>query len=58
MGPSEHISIVESNEEVGQQLAEALKTVYNKDIEHYKLGGVLGTHTGPGTVGACIVTEQ
>lgn len=58
MGQIENACIVESNEEVGQQLAEALKTVYNKDIEHYKLGGVLGTHTGPGTVGVCVVTEQ
>ncbi len=58
MGQVENVCIVESNEEVGQQLAEALKTVYNKDIEHYKLGGVLGTHTGPGTVGICVVTEQ
>ena len=58
MGQVENVCVVESNEEVGQQLAEALKTVYNKDIEHYKLGGVLGTHAGPGTVGICVVTEQ
>ena len=58
MGQVENVCVVESNEEVGQQLAEALKTVYNKDIEHYKLGGVLGTHSGPGTVGICVVTEQ
>jgi DegV family protein with EDD domain len=58
MGQVENVCVVESNEEAGQQLAEALKTVYNKDIEHYKLGGVLGTHTGPGTVGICVVTEQ
>lgn len=58
MGPLENIYIAESNEEVGQQLAEALKPVYDKKIERYKLGGVLGTHTGPGTVAISVVTAH
>jgi DegV family protein with EDD domain len=56
-GKLEQISIAESNEEVGLQLAEALKTVSQGEIIRYKLGGVLGAHTGPGTV-AVIVTSQ
>ncbi len=54
-GPLEEIAIAESNEEVGQQLAQALKSVYTGEIAIYKLGGVLGTHTGPGTVAVVIV---
>lgn len=56
-GKLEQISIAESNEEVGLQLAGALKTVSNGEITRYKLGGVLGAHTGPGTV-AVVVTSQ
>ncbi len=56
-GKLEQISIAESNEEVGLQLAGALKTVSQGEIIRYKLGGVLGAHTGPGTV-AVIVTSQ
>jgi DegV family protein with EDD domain len=56
-GKLEQVSIAESNEEVGLQLAGALKTVSQGEIIRYKLGGVLGAHTGPGTV-AVIVTSQ
>jgi len=48
-GKMEHVSIAEASEEVGQQLAQAVKTVYAGELPIYKLGAVLGTHTGPGT---------
>jgi DegV family protein with EDD domain len=57
MGPLEKLTIAESNEEVGKQLAEAVKSVYAGEIERYKLGGALGAHTGPGTVAVCAVVE-
>lgn len=58
MGPLENVSLAEASEEVGQQLTEAIKTVYKGEIEVYKLGAVLGTHTGPGTAAIAIVTAH
>jgi DegV family protein with EDD domain len=58
MEPLEYLTIAESNEEVGAQLAEAVKGVYSGNIERYKLGGVLGAHTGPGTVAVCLVVSE
>jgi DegV family protein with EDD domain len=57
MGPLEKLGIAESNEEVGAQLAEAVQGVYPREIEHYKFGGALGAHTGPGTVAVSVVVE-
>ncbi|GLV57471.1 DegV domain-containing protein [Dictyobacter sp. S3.2.2.5] len=57
-GPIEDIAIAESNAEVGQQLAEALKPVYTGEIPRYKLGAALGTHTGPGTVAITFVNAK
>ena len=54
-GNVEHISIAEADTEVGKQLAQAIKEVYPKEIPTYKLGGVLGTHTGPGTAAIALV---
>src|SRR5260370_24802988 len=45
MGKVEHISIAESSEEAGQQLAEEIKTVYSGDLLIYQLGAVLVSHT-------------
>lgn len=53
--PLQELAIAEASEEVGLQLAEALRSVYQGEISHYKLGSVLGTHTGPGTVAAVAV---
>ncbi|MBA2677972.1 MAG: DegV family protein [Ktedonobacteraceae bacterium] len=53
--PIEQLAIAESNEEVGTQLAETVKAAYKGNIARYKLGAVLGTHTGPGTVGLVVV---
>ncbi|HZO72177.1 MAG TPA: DegV family protein [Ktedonobacteraceae bacterium] len=56
MEPIEYIAIAEASDEVGQQLAQALKATYSGEIPIYKLGGVLGTHTGPGTAAVSVVT--
>lgn len=58
MGKLEQVSVAESNEEVGQQLAEALKATYTGELPIYKLGAVLGTHTGPGTAAVSVVTAR
>jgi len=58
MGKVEHVSIAESSEEVGQQLAEVIRTVYRGDLPIYRLGAVLGTHTGPGTAAIALVTAK
>lgn len=58
MGPVEAVSIAESNDEVGQQLAEAVKEVYHGELPIYRLGAVLGTHTGPGTAAIALVKAK
>ncbi|GAC1358694.1 MAG: DegV family protein [Ktedonobacteraceae bacterium] len=57
-GPIEQLAIAESNVEVGSQLAETIKAAYKGEVGRYKLGAVLGTHTGPGTVGIIIVNAK
>lgn len=54
-GPLQELAIAEASEEVGLQLAEVLRRVYQGEISRYKLGSVLGTHTGPSTVAAVAV---
>jgi DegV family protein with EDD domain len=54
--PLEELLIAESSTEVGEQLAAALKTVYPGPIQRYNFGGVLGTHTGPGTVAVVVLS--
>lgn len=58
MGGVEHISIAESNDEVGQQLAQVIKTVYAGELPIYRLGAALGTHTGPGTAAVAVVSAK
>jgi DegV family protein with EDD domain len=59
MGKVEHVSIADSSEEAGQQLAEEVKTVYAGDLSIHRLGAVLGTHTGPGTAAiAAVIAKQ
>jgi len=57
-GKIEHVSIAEASEEVGQQLAQAIKTTYTGDLPIYRLGAVLGTHTGPGTAAIAYVVAS
>ncbi|GAC1393623.1 MAG: DegV family protein [Ktedonobacteraceae bacterium] len=57
-GPLESATIVESDEVVGQQLAEALRAVYKGELPRYKLGAVIGTYSGPGTAGVSFVTAS
>src|SRR5205814_2628998 len=56
VGKAEQIFIVESDDEVGQQLAQALKETYAAEIPIYKLGAVVGTYAGPAAVGVAYVT--
>lgn len=58
LGPLEYLAIAESSRETGEQLAEALKEVYTGEIAIWKLGAVLGTHTGPGTAAISLVTAK
>jgi DegV family protein with EDD domain len=58
MGKIEHISIAESSEGFAQQLAQVIKPVYAGDFPIYKLGAVLGTHTGPGAAAIAVVIEK
>ena len=59
MGKVEYVTIAESSEELGQQLAEEVKTVYAGDLSMYRLGPVLVTHTGPGTAAiAAVIAKQ
>lgn len=57
-GPIEQITIAESDEQIGKQLAESLKAFYPDSVTYYKLGAALGTHTGPGTVALIFVTQK
>lgn len=54
-GPLQELAVAEANEEVGLQLAEALRSIYQGEISHYKLGSVLGTHAGPSVAAAVAV---
>jgi DegV family protein with EDD domain len=56
--PAESILIAQSNNEVGEQLAQACKWLSAEPIQRYSLGGTLGTHTGPSTVALGLVSEQ
>ena len=58
MGKLEYVSIAESTEETGEQLAEALRATYSGPIARYKLGAVLGTYTGPGTAAVATVVAK
>jgi DegV family protein with EDD domain len=57
MEKPEQFTIVESDSEVGQQLAQAVKQTFPESgaIPTYKLGAVVGTYAGPGTAGIAFV---
>lgn len=58
MGDVEYVGVAESNDEVGQQLSAALREVYKGELPVYRLGAVLGAHTGPGTAAIAIVRAR
>ena len=58
MGALEEVIVVESDDEVGQQLAGVLRTTYQGTISSYKLGAVIGTYTGPSTAGVVVITSK
>ena len=51
-------AIVESDTEVGQQLAQALHEHVQGTIPTYKLGAVVGTYAGPGTAGVAMIIDR
>lgn len=57
-GPVEQVSLAESDDEVGQQLAQAVRAVYAGELAIYRLGAVLGTHAGPGTAAIAYVSRR
>ncbi len=57
-GSIESIDLAASNDEVGNQLEAAIQSVLPGDIPRYRLGAVLGTHTGPGTAAAVYTTRR
>jgi DegV family protein with EDD domain len=57
-GTIEYVAIAEASEDVGQQLAQAVKAIYSGEMPIYRLGAVLGTHTGPGTAAIAYVTAS
>ncbi len=58
MGKLESVAIGEASTDVGQQLAAAIKATYSGNIPIYKLGAVLGTHSGPGTAAVAAITAK
>jgi fatty acid-binding protein DegV len=58
VGKAEQIFIVESDDEVGKQLAQALRETYVAEIPIYKLGAVVGTYAGPSAVGVAYITPR
>jgi len=54
----EQMVIVESDEEVGRQLPQALKAVHPGNIPTYRLGAVVGTYAGPGTAGVAVLATR
>jgi fatty acid kinase fatty acid binding subunit len=54
--PLEGLLIAETSAEVGAQLAGALRAIYPAAVQHYNLGGVLGTHMGPGAVAVVVIS--
>lgn len=57
-GSIEYVAIAEASEDVGQQLAQAIKSTYKGELPIYRLGAALGTHTGPGTAAIAYVTAS
>jgi DegV family protein with EDD domain len=57
-GAIEYVGIAQSNDEVGQQLSQAVREVYKGELPIYRLGAVLGTHTGPGTAAIAMVKAR
>lgn len=56
LGEVEEMAVIESDEVVGQQLVQSLKSVYHGEIPTYTLGAVLGAYAGPGTAGVMVIT--
>ena len=57
-GPLEGAMVVESDAEVGQQLTDALKSVFKGDLPRYNFGAVIGTYSGPHVAGVAFATAK
>jgi DegV family protein with EDD domain len=57
MGDLESLAVIGSDEEVRGSLAQAIRQTYRSEFQLYELGAVIGTYTGPGTVGVAIITH-
>lgn len=51
MGELESLAVIGSDDDVREQLVQAIRQAYRGEIQLYTLGPVIGTYTGPGTVG-------
>jgi DegV family protein with EDD domain len=58
LGPIQIVGVAQSDEAIGEQLTKAIQAVYSGPLLRYKLGPVIGAHTGPGTAALCVVTEK
>ncbi len=58
LGPIEMVGVAQSDEAIGEQLTKAIQGVYSGPLLRYKLGPVIGAHTGPGTAAICVVTAR
>jgi DegV family protein with EDD domain len=54
----EHISIIGSDDEICRQLQQVMQQTVQGNIPTYKLGAVIGTYTGPGTVGVALIAPH
>lgn len=57
MEKPESIAVIGSDDEVCEQLAQAVHQVYQGDLPMYKLGAVVGTYGGPGMVGVVMIAH-
>jgi DegV family protein with EDD domain len=57
MGDLESLAVIGSDEEVRGSLAQAIRQTYRGEFQLYELGAVIGTYTGPGTVGVAIIAH-
>ncbi len=57
-GPLEGAILVESDQEVGQQLLNVLTPVYKGELPRNNFGAVIGTYSGPHVAGVAYVTAK
>ena len=58
LGAVEEMAVIKSDDEVGQQLVQSLKIIYQGEIPTYNLGAVVGAYAGPGTAGVVLIIAR